>query len=83
MEKRNLVRESIVQLKHCKRHIQWEDIEEGKTYHFPQIYPLKRREVTIIKKTEKGATFMDLDKEIKEIKPNCLIAIFLTEKKGY
>ena len=83
MEKRNIVRESIVQLKHCKRHIQWADIEEGKTYHFPQIYPLKRREVTIIKKTEKGATFMDLDKEIKESKPNCLIAIFLTEKKGY
>lgn len=83
MERRNIVRESIAPLKLCKRHIPWDKIEEGKTYHFPQIYPLKRREVTILKKTDNGATFMDLDKTVKEIKPNCLIAIFLTEKKRY
>lgn len=83
MGKKNLIKEEIASLKLCKRHIPWEDIKEGETYHFPPIYPLKRREVLIKHKSENGATFIDEDNKEKEIKASSLFALFLTIKKEY
>lgn len=85
MAKRS-IQEMKEELQKIKSITSWEEVEVNRIYHIPPIVTLERRDVVILSKTDKEATYkrVDVDDDTEgKMHKTSVFARFLIKKKAF
>ena len=64
----------------------WEEIEENKVYHIPPIITLERREIMVLSKNDKTATYRrigDIEQKERTMYKTSVFAKFIVKRKKF